>query len=363
MLVEQQVAEEGDAEVHGEEVSAGNTAEGDATTAHKEVPTADAEPSSPSSTPPTPLPQPSHDIHSTSQGRMIAEMDQDSDVVLEDDEEVAYKAKELITEVVTAASKTITAASINITVAEAQVLVVTLTFTPARVATAPSRRRKRVTKAQARKNMMIYLKKVVGFKMNYFEGMSYDDIRPIFERYFDSNMAFLQKTKEQIKEEESKALKRFNETPAEKAAKRQKLDEDVEELKEDLEALWCLVKERFCTTKPKNFFDDFLLMTFGAIFEKPDIDAQVWKNQRSVYGPAKVKGWKLLKSCGVKIITFTTIQLILLVKRKYPLTRFTLDQMLNAVRLKVEEESEISLELLSFGVDVAKELKKNMLSV
>nr|GEW68249.1 ribonuclease H-like domain-containing protein [Tanacetum cinerariifolium] len=33
-------------------------------------------------------------------------------------------------------------------------------------------------------------------------------------------------------------------------------------------------------------------------------------------------------------------------ERKYPLTRFTLDQMLNNVRLEVEEESEVSLELL-----------------
>nr|GEZ53010.1 hypothetical protein [Tanacetum cinerariifolium] len=72
------------------------------------------------------------------------------------------------------------------------------------------------------------------------------------------------------------------------------------------------------------------------------------ENQRSVYGPAKVKGWKLLELCGVQIITFTTTQLILLVERKYPLIRFTLDQMLNAVRLEVEEESEVSLELLRF---------------
>nr|GEW05632.1 hypothetical protein [Tanacetum cinerariifolium] len=49
-------------------------------------------------------------------------------------------------------------------------------------------------------------------------------------------------------------------------------------------------------------------------------------------------------------------------KRRYPLTRFTLDQMLNNVRLEVEEESEVSLELLSFGVDVAKDFKENMLS-
>nr|GEW42725.1 hypothetical protein [Tanacetum cinerariifolium] len=72
------------------------------------------------------------------------------------------------------------------------------------------------------------------------------------------------------------------------------------------------------------------------------------KDKGSVHGPAKVKGWKLLESCGVQIITFTTTQLILLVERKYLLTIFTLDQMLNAVRLKVEEESEVSLELLRF---------------
>nr|GEW60060.1 putative reverse transcriptase domain-containing protein [Tanacetum cinerariifolium] len=147
-------------------------------------------------------------------------------------------------------------------------------------------------------------------------GMSYDDICLIFEAKFNSNVAFLQKTKEEIKEEESRALKRINETPAERAAKRQK---------EDLEALWSLVKERFSTSKPKSFSDDFLLVTLRAMFEKPDMHAQIWKNQRSVHGPAK---------------------LILLVERKYPLTRFALDQMLNNVRLEVKEESNVSLELL-----------------
>nr|GEV68663.1 retrovirus-related Pol polyprotein from transposon TNT 1-94 [Tanacetum cinerariifolium] len=69
-------------------------------------------------------------------------------------------------------------------------------------------KKKPQTEAQARKNMMIYLKNVVGFKMDYFKGMSYDDIRPIFEAKFDSNMAFLQKKKQQIDEEESRALKK-----------------------------------------------------------------------------------------------------------------------------------------------------------
>nr|GEZ36739.1 reverse transcriptase domain-containing protein [Tanacetum cinerariifolium] len=104
--------------------------------------------------------------------------------------------------------------------------------------------------------------------------------------------------------------------------------------REDLEALWSLVKERFSTTKPKNLSGDFLLVTLGAMFKKLDIHAQIWKNQRTIHGQEKVKGWKLLESCGVQIITFTSTQLILLVERKYPLTRFTLDQMLNAIRLE-----------------------------
>nr|GEX87181.1 hypothetical protein [Tanacetum cinerariifolium] len=200
-------------------------------------------------------------------------------------------------------------------------------------------KRKPQTEAQARKNMMIYLKNVAGFKMDYLKGMAYDDIRPIFEKHFNSNVAFLLKTKEQMDEEDSRALKRLSESQEDKAAKKQKLDEEVEELRkhlmivpnkeddvyteetplarkvpvvdyeiynennkpyykikradgshqlylsflsmlrnfdiEDLEVLWQLVKERFTSTKPKNFSDDFLLITLKAMFEKPDIQAQI----------------------------------------------------------------------------------------
>nr|GEV95843.1 retrovirus-related Pol polyprotein from transposon TNT 1-94 [Tanacetum cinerariifolium] len=160
-------------------------------------------------------------------------------------------------------------------------------------------KRKPQTEARARKNMLIYLRNMAGFKMDYFKGMSYDDIRPIFE-------------------------------------------------KEDLEVPWQIVKERFASLKPKNFSDDFLLTTLIYMFVKPDVEAKVWKSQRGVYGLAKVKSWRLLESCGVHIITLTTTQMILLVERRYPLTRLTLDQMLNNVRLEVEEESKVSLKLLRF---------------
>nr|GFA27431.1 xylulose kinase-1 [Tanacetum cinerariifolium] len=145
----QEVAE-GDAdEVHGEDVNVGDTAEVDVSAANDDVPTDDEEPSIPS---PTPPPQPSQDIHSTSQrvkklerknkvkGRMIVEMDKDADVVLEEakdvtddivkddqdaDEEESKPTEfqkvvdfvttaKLITEVVTAASTTISATDVPV---------------------------------------------------------------------------------------------------------------------------------------------------------------------------------------------------------------------------------------------------------
>nr|GEW67138.1 hypothetical protein [Tanacetum cinerariifolium] len=326
----------------------------------------------------------------------------------------------LITKVVTAASELVTAASTTIAAAEPEAPAAIITVAPVRVAAASTRIRKGVvirdpeeesttirpaetkskdkgkgiiveepkpmkkkqqqkakedsfvqryqvmkkrpqTEAQARKNMIMYLKNVVRFRLDYIKGMSYDDICPIFEAKFNS----------------------INETPAQKAAKRRKLNKEVKDLKrhleivpdedddvyteatplarkvpvvdyeiihlnnkphykiiradgthqlyvsfitllknidrEDLESLWSLVKKRISTSKPNNFSDDFLLTTLGAMFERPDGQAQVWKSQRTVN-----------------------------VERRYPLSRFTLDQMLNAVRLRVEEQSEMSLELLRF---------------
>nr|GFA53436.1 hypothetical protein [Tanacetum cinerariifolium] len=116
--------------------------------------------------------------------------------------------------------------------------------------------------------------------------------------------------------------------------------------REDLESLWNIVKERFAKTEPKNYLDDFLLNTLKIIFEKPNAEANVWKDQKGKYGLAKVKRWKLFESCGVYCLTLSTTHIFLLVERMYPLTRFTLEQMINDVRLEVKDEGEMSLELL-----------------
>nr|GEW58503.1 uncharacterized mitochondrial protein AtMg00810-like [Tanacetum cinerariifolium] len=66
------VDEGDDAEVHSEDVNAGNAAEGDVSAAHVEVPSVVEEPSIPSPTPHTSPPQPSQDIPSTSQAHPTA---------------------------------------------------------------------------------------------------------------------------------------------------------------------------------------------------------------------------------------------------------------------------------------------------
>nr|GEZ47971.1 hypothetical protein [Tanacetum cinerariifolium] len=59
--------------------------------------------------------------------------------------------------------------------------------------------------------------------------------------------------------------------------------------REDLENLWGIVKDRFSTSKPTNFSDEYLLLTLKTMFEKPDEQDALWKIQRSVHGLALVK--------------------------------------------------------------------------
>nr|GEW04404.1 putative ribonuclease H-like domain-containing protein [Tanacetum cinerariifolium] len=193
------------------------------------------------------------------------------------------------------------------------------------------------TESEARKNMMIYLKNTAGYKMDFFKGMSYADICLIFQARFDENIRFLFKLREEMEAEDEEIIKNINETPAQKAAKRRKLNEEAQEAealkkqleivhdkdddvfteatpigrkvpvvnyeivminnkprykiiraddthqlyisfitllknfeREDLEDLRRIKKDRFSTSKPTNFSDDYLLSTLKTMFEKTD---------------------------------------------------------------------------------------------
>nr|GEY86822.1 hypothetical protein [Tanacetum cinerariifolium] len=164
-------------------------------------------------------------------------------------------------------------------------------------------KRKPLTEAQARKIMMIYLKDMARFKMDFFKANDDDD-----DVYTEATPLALKVpvVDYQIHHEHNKPyykiiradgthqlflsfitlLKNFN--------------------REDLETLWKLVKERFESIEPNNFSDDFLLNTLKIMFEKANVEASVWRDQKGIYRIANVKSWKLFESCGVHIITLTT---------------------------------------------------------
>nr|GEX16004.1 hypothetical protein [Tanacetum cinerariifolium] len=54
--------------------------------------------------------------------------------------------------------------------------------------------------------MMIYLKNTDGYKMDFFKGMSYAEICPIFQARFDANMRFLFKSTEEMEEEDQEVV-------------------------------------------------------------------------------------------------------------------------------------------------------------
>nr|GFD07625.1 hypothetical protein [Tanacetum cinerariifolium] len=107
--------------------------------------------------------------------------------------------------------------------------------------------------------------------------------------------------------EDEEIIKRINETPAQKAAKRRKLSEEAQEA-DDLRGRLEIVQD-----------------------EDDDDD---------VFVEAILLAQKVL------VVDYQVV--VIDNKPRYPLSKFTLEQLVNVARLQVEEESKMSLELLRF---------------
>nr|GFA40077.1 hypothetical protein [Tanacetum cinerariifolium] len=141
--------------------------------------------------------------------------------------------------------------------------------------------------------------------MDFFKGMKYDEILPVFQAKFDANMRFLFKSREEMEKEDQEIIKSINETPAQKAAKRRKLSEEAQKAKD--------LRKRLEVVEDED--DDVFVEATPLAQKVPVVDYQI---------------------------------VLIDIKPRYPLTRFTLEQLVNVTRLQVEEESEMSLELLKF---------------
>ncbi|GJZ75801.1 hypothetical protein Tco_0640266 [Tanacetum coccineum] len=240
-------------------------------------------------------------------------------------------------------------------------------------------RNKPPTQAQQRKLYSTYLKNMEGYTLKQLKGFKFEVIKNMFDRAFRRVNTFVDHEKELIEEssrkgknEKESSSKRTREDLESDKSKKQKLDKKVEaevddakeaeELKqcleivpddgddvtvdatpladgnsqmyltftkmlknfdrEDLEVLWRIVKARFKKTEPMNY--NFLLLNLKTMFEH-------------------------------HIENMQSVPYYLLVEKMYPLTKHTLHQMFNDVKLQVDYECEMAYELLRL---VKKQLKE-----
>ncbi|GKE39819.1 hypothetical protein Tco_1463224 [Tanacetum coccineum] len=179
-------------------------------------------------------------------------------------------------------------------------------------------KKKPVTVAQARKNMMVYLKNMANYKMKYFKGMSYDQIRPIFkgeyrkvQTLFKKDSEFSKSEKKRVAEEallqESFKKLRTTQASGSEPFHQEKSTEEPKELskedardssrsrkywkiirvgniteayqgfedmlkafdREDLDTLWSLVKEKFRSVEPTEDMERALWVELKRLYE-PD---------------------------------------------------------------------------------------------
>nr|GEU64888.1 phospholipase-like protein [Tanacetum cinerariifolium] len=118
---------------------------------------------------------------------------------------------------------------------------------------------------------------------------------------------------------------------------------------EDLEDLYKLVKARYGSTRPVENLDYLLWSDLKTMFE-PHVEDEIWKMQHGY----KVLEWKLYDSCGVHSLMMQSMQIYMLVEKKYPLTPPTLSMMLEK-KLQIDYESEMAYQLCKM---IKKQLKK-----
>ncbi|GJX26850.1 hypothetical protein Tco_0233146 [Tanacetum coccineum] len=239
--------------------------------------------------------------------------------------------------------------------------------------------------AEVRMNMVMYLKNQGGYKMNYFKGMKYEDITPIFEKVWDQIQYFAPMDSEKEKGSKKKgsrkktlARKRAGEKQSKEGAKRQKTEYEKE--KEEIKAYLDLVPreefpmeiESLSTKYPivdwkthvliENFMYYQIIRADGGsknykifsemlddfdrqdILFQPDEEDEVWRYQHEY----NLISWRLFDSCRIHILLIENgIAIHMMIEKKYPLTQEMLSKMLSR-KLEVDHENEMAFELLKF---------------
>ncbi|GKE43235.1 hypothetical protein Tco_1470519, partial [Tanacetum coccineum] len=190
-----------------------------------------------------------------------------------------------------------------------------------------------------------------GFKMSHFKGMSYEEIRPIYERVWDQNQSFVpmdSEDKEKEYKKEKEELKAYLDLipreefdsivdwqthvltenfmyyqiiRADGGSKNYKIfSEMLDDFdRHDVLDLHRLVKARYRTSSPEGY--DLMLwgdLKIPEILFEPDKENRVWRNQHEY----NLISWRLFDSCGIHILFMHNgIAIHMMIEKKYPLTQ------------------------------------------
>nr|GEY65462.1 hypothetical protein [Tanacetum cinerariifolium] len=247
---------------------------------------------------------------------------------------------------------------------------------------AEEKRNKPPPKAQQKKIMCTYLKSMEGYNLNDLKLKEFDRIQEMFDRAFRRVNTFEDFRQELVERKEKRARTEHEQ----EITKKQKVEDDKEKaelkkihkegkksyyqlvraneksqmymifsqilksfVREDLEDLYKLVKARYGSTRPMENMDYLLWSDLKTMFE-PHVEDEIWKMQQGY----KVLEWKLYDSYGVYSLMMQSMQIYMLVEKKYPLTPPTLLMMLEK-KLQIDYESEMAYQLCKL---IKKQLKK-----
>ncbi|GKD45693.1 hypothetical protein Tco_1270338 [Tanacetum coccineum] len=203
--------------------------------------------------------------------------------------------------------------------------------------------------------MCTYLKNMEGYKLKYLKSKGFDSIQEMFDKAFkrqkvddDKETAELKPCMEIIPDEKEVTIDAIPlavkcprivdwKIPKEgKTSYYQIIRADGKSQmyrvfshmlksfdREDLEDLYKLVKAIYGSTRLVESMNYLLWNDMKIMFE-PHVEDEVWKLQNGY----KVLEWKLYDSCGVHFLRMQSMQIYMLVEKKYPLTPPTLSMML-----------------------------------
>ncbi|GKA50799.1 hypothetical protein Tco_0743872 [Tanacetum coccineum] len=112
--------------------------------------------------------------------------------------------------------------------------------------------------------------------------------------------------------------------------------------RQDVMDLHILVEERYATSRPEGY--DLMLWGDLKILFQPNEEDEVWRHQHEYY----LMSSRLFDSCGIHILLIDNgIAIYMMIEKKYPFTQEMLSKMLSR-KLEVDHENKMAFELLRF---------------